>query len=252
MKQADGNWFADEAFWATSYPFMFPETSFALAVEQVDQLVALTGLASGTVLDLACGPGRHSVPLAKRGFRVTGVDRTHFLLDKARAYAAAENVEIEWVQEDMRELKRIETFDLALSLFTSFGYFEAPEENLAVVENVHASLKPGGTFVLDMMGKEVLARIYQPSDVQDIPGAGMVVQRRKVIEDWSRIEMEWIFIREAAQKTYRLRHWLYAGTELKALLLNGGFETVRLFGDLAGAPYGPAASRLVAVARKGG
>jgi SAM-dependent methyltransferase len=252
MNRDDGDWFTEEAFWATSYPFMFPDASFAAAAEQVDQLVALTGLSSGAVLDLACGPGRHAVPLARRGFRVTGVDATPFLLDKARAYAAAENVEVEWIQEDMRGFKRPLAFDLAVNLFTAFGYFESPEENRAVVRNVHASLEPGGAFVLDMMGKEVLARIYQPSDVQEIPDVGMLVQRRRAIDDWSRIEAEWLFFQDGGMKRFVLRHWIYSGAELKELLLSGGFETVRLFGNLDGSPYGPTAARLVAVARKGG
>jgi hypothetical protein len=139
-----------------------------------------------------------------------------------------------------------------VNLFTAFGYFESPEENRAVVRNVHASLEPGGAFVLDMMGKEVLARIYQPSDVQEIPDVGMLVQRRRVIDDWSRIEAEWLFFQDGGMKRFVLRHWIYSGAELKELLLSGGFETVRLFGNLDGSPYGPTAARLVAVARKGG
>jgi 2-polyprenyl-3-methyl-5-hydroxy-6-metoxy-1,4-benzoquinol methylase len=79
---------------AAVYPFMFPETSYRAAGEQVGHLLALTGLTSGTVLDLACRPGRYTIPLAQRGFRVTGVDCTPFLLDKARAYAATAHVDV--------------------------------------------------------------------------------------------------------------------------------------------------------------
>lgn len=251
MERADNNWFADESFWATLYPFMFPETSFAAAIEQVGQVLTLTGATSGAVLDLACGPGRHAVPLAKRGFRVTGVDSTPFLLEKARAYAAGEGVQVEWVEEDMRRFTRGNTFDLAVNLFTAFGYLETPEENRLVLQNVHASLKPGAAFVLDVLGKEILARIYQPAYVQEISEVGMLIQRRNVIDDWSRIENEWLLIQAGAVVgTFHLRLWIYAGAELRELLMSSGFETVQLYGNFEGAAYGPEATRLIAVARK--
>ncbi len=124
MENAASDWFADDTFWIASYPFMFPDASFALAAEDVTKIVALSGCEGTTVLDQCCGPGRYAIPLAKHGYMVTGVDRTPFLLDKAQAYAAAEQVEVEWVVEDMRRFTRPTTFDLALNLYTSFGYFD--------------------------------------------------------------------------------------------------------------------------------
>jgi SAM-dependent methyltransferase len=252
MEHAANDWFLDETFWATVYPFMFPDTSYAAAAEQVGHLLALTGLTAGTVLDLACGPGRYTIPLAQRGFRVTGVDCTPLLLDKARTYAAAAHVQVEWVQDDMRWFTRTDAFDLVVNLFTSFGYFETSQENRTVVQNVHASLKRGGVFVLDVLGKEVLARIFQPTSAQELPGVGLLIQRRQVIEDWSRINNEWLLIQAGAVRTFLLYHWLYAGVELKELLLSSGFATVQLYGNFEGAAYGPGATRLIAVARKSG
>src|SRR5262245_66625190 len=120
MEHAASDWFPEEALCSSLYLFTFSGSIYAAAAAQVGPLLALAGLAAGTVLDLACGPGRHAVPLAQRGFTVTGVDCTPFLLDKARAYAAAAGVQIEWVQEDMRRFMRPNTFDLAINLSTSF------------------------------------------------------------------------------------------------------------------------------------
>ena len=95
-------WFAEESFWKDLYPFTFSESSFASADVQVEKILRLAGVDGGQVLDLCCGPGRHAVPLAKRGFAVTAVDRTRFLLEQARARAAHAHVSVELVLEDMR------------------------------------------------------------------------------------------------------------------------------------------------------
>ncbi|HEV3304738.1 MAG TPA: class I SAM-dependent methyltransferase, partial [Planctomycetaceae bacterium] len=87
MDRGSGDWFESETFWARFFSFMFTDAHFAAAVENVPKIVALTGVTGGSVLDLACGPGRFAVAFAQAGFRVTGVDRTRFLLDKARERA---------------------------------------------------------------------------------------------------------------------------------------------------------------------
>src|SRR5271154_4481453 len=92
--------FEDEGFWRELYPFMFSERRIAEADAQMAKVRALTQPVGKAVLDLCCGPGRCSIALAKRGFRVTGVDRTKYLLDKARAKARSARVNIEWVQKD--------------------------------------------------------------------------------------------------------------------------------------------------------
>jgi len=80
MASGDDEWFADESIWKDLYPFTFPESAFAVGDEQVEKILRLTGVGRGKVLDLCCGPGRHTVALAKRGVAVTAVDRTRFLL----------------------------------------------------------------------------------------------------------------------------------------------------------------------------
>lgn len=118
-------WFDDDSFWRAFYPFMFPENRIADADGHMKKALILTKPPARTALDLCCGPGRCSIALAKRGFSVTGVDRTKYLLDKARARARAASVRIEWVQEDMRDFVRPGSFALVLSMFTSFGYFDS-------------------------------------------------------------------------------------------------------------------------------
>jgi SAM-dependent methyltransferase len=250
MSEAAANWFEDEGLWSNTYRFMFPASSFDQAIQHADQITDLSGFHGGALLDLCCGPGRYAVPLALRGFSVTGVDRTSFLLDKAREYAVEKGAAIEWVLEDMRRFIRAESFDLAINMFTSFGYFDDPEENMGVLRNVHASLKRQGVFIIDVAGKEILARIFEATGSKELQDDSLIVQRRQVTDDWSRMENEWLLIKDASMKTLRLRHWIYSGRELREMLEAAGFSSVTLHGDLDGSPYNQLANRLVAVARK--
>jgi len=229
---------------------MFPETRFVAAIENVPKIAALAGGLTGSLLDLACGPGRHAIPFAQAGYSVTGVDCTSYLLQKARERATRAGVTLEWVKQDMREFLRPDTFDLAINLFTSFGYFDEAADNRRVLENLYASLKPGGVFVFDHLGKEILAAKFQATLSEALPDGRLLIQRVSVIDDWSRIEGEWIVVRENDTTTFHNRHWLYSGQEIRDLLASVGFAEVSLYGSLEMTPYGPQAQRLVAVARK--
>ena len=205
---------------------------------------------SGPVLDLCCGPGRFSIPLAQRGFQVTAVDRSPFLLDKGAERAAHRNLNIEWVEKDMREFERPEAFDLVLNLYTSFGYFNDKDEDVRVLRRILGSLKPGGRLVMDLMGKEKLARIFQPTTSEKLEDGTLLVQRHEVFDEWSRIRNEWIFIKGSEVRTFEFHHTVYSGQELKDRLLAVGFGDVKLYGSFEGEEYGRESTRFVAVARR--
>ncbi len=243
-------WFEDEVFWNKLYPFLFTDRKLEAAEAEVGSVLELAGLEQGDVLDLACGPGRHSVALAKRGFRVTGVDLSPFLLRKARERARAENVDVEWVQEDMRRFVRPEGFDLAISLFTSFGYFESKADDLRVLRNIHQSLRGGGALVIEMAGREPLARRFQPTTSKELADGRLLVERHEVVDDWNRLKNEWIVIEDDTATTFRFEVRVYSGQELKYRLLEAGFADVRLHGGYDRSEYGLNAERLVAVAHR--
>jgi SAM-dependent methyltransferase len=245
--KAPMQWFEDEAFWQTFYPFMFSEQRFAAAPEQVDRVLALSGVQHGAVLDLCCGPARHSALLADKGFAVTAVDRSRFLLNKAREHAAGRP--IEFVESDMREFLRPSTFDLAISLFTSFGYFEAPDEDLAVLRNVKTSLKTGGLLIMDVVGKEYLASRSLACHWEQAANGNIFIEHAKVLPGWSRIRNHWLLVEGERAKRFEFEINLYSGQELAHLLRQAGFAEVDLFGSLAGTPYDSTATRLVVRAR---
>jgi len=249
-KRRKKEWFDDDSFWAETYPFMFPKKRFADAFDQIDKILALVKPRGKAVLDLCCGPGRCSVALAKKGLVVTGVDRTEFLLKKAKRRARTAKVKIEWVQCDMRDFVRPEAFDLALSMSTSFGFFDDKAEDSIVLSNTFTSLKPGGACMIDVLGKERLAKILQPTTSEKLPNGTTLVQRHEIFDNWTRIRNEWTLIRKGHAKAYTFHHTIYSGQELIDRMQQVGFADVELYGNLDGDEYGPNATRLIAVGHK--
>jgi SAM-dependent methyltransferase len=243
-------WFENDDFWREFYPFMFSDERFAAAPDEVTRILALTHSSGGGLLDLCCGPGRHSIEFARRGFQVTGVDRSPFLLAKARELAATSGASVEWVEQDMRNFVRPATFDLALSLFTSFGYFEDEQDDLRLLRNIHQSLKENGVLIIEVLGKERLARVWKDTMCNELADGSLIFQRPQIREDWTRIRSEWTLVKDGKSCTFTFEHTVYSGRELKDRLLSCGFKQVQLYGDIQGSPYGLDAQRLIAVARK--
>jgi len=243
-------WYEQEDFWRTFYGFMFSPDKFSAAQQEVEKVLKLTSFHGKRVLDLACGPGRHAVPFAQKGFTVTGIDGSKYLLEKAKAYADENSVPVEWIHQDMRSFVRQNSFDLAISLFTSFGYFDSKDEDLLVLKNIFEALKAGGIFLIDTMGKERFAKMYQPTIVHEMADGGLLIERPKVVENWSRIHNHWILLQGNVVHQFDFRLNIYSGIELKELLLKTGFSNVRLYGDLDGHEFDTNALRLVAVAQK--
>ena len=150
----------------------------------------------------------------------------------------------------MRQFERPVAFDLACSLFTSFGYFADESDNLRVLGNVYRSLAPGGVFVIDVLGKERLARRWLNAICSNLEDGSLLLQRPEVCADWTRIRNEWLLVKEGRARSFTFEHTIYSGRELKNILVEAGFRQVALYGDLQGGAYGIDADRLIAVAYK--
>jgi SAM-dependent methyltransferase len=245
------DWHQDDDFWQTMAPYLFSHKRWEEASGEIDEVLRLTQIPAGSrVLDLCCGPGRHSLELARRGFRVTAVDRSAEYLDRAGVRAEEEGLEIEFVQEDMRRFQRPSAFHLALNLYTSFGYFKDPQEDWRVGQNLCASLKPGGKLVMEMMSREVLTRIFRERDWQPTDDGGFFLEERKPSPDWTWMDNRWILVKDGQVEEFHISLRLYGASELAALLRKCGFGDVKLFGSLGGTPYDHTAKRLAILAVK--
>jgi SAM-dependent methyltransferase len=256
-------WFYEERFWQTFAPVMFDARRMAEPSEVADGVIHLADLdlyrtdmpdtpapnAPPRLLDLCCGFGRMALEFARRGFAVTGVDITGFYLDAARRGAAREALDAEFIQEDARAFTRPGFFDIAVNLYISFGYFENEADDARVARNVCESLKTGGVFIIETLGKEIAARDFVKREW--FPKGDFTVLTEYAIQGaWDRLQNRWIMMKDGKTFERVFSQRLYSARELRSLLANAGFSRVDFYGGWDGEPYNEDATRLIAVARK--
>jgi SAM-dependent methyltransferase len=243
-------WYEDDLFWETFGPELFSTERLQAASTEVDQVIELLKLEQESeILDLCCGIGRHSLALARKGFVVTGLDRTESYIVQARQQVNDEPLSVNFIIGDARRFCQLDSYDAVINMFTAFGYFEDQADDLRVLLNVHASLKRGGKLLIDIIGKEILARIYQAREWHE-SNNGIFLREAEVDCAWSWVKCRWLLIKDGKQYEHKFGHRLYSAVELSNLLYKAGFSQVEVYGSLDGAPYDHEAQRLVLVAVK--
>lgn len=230
------HWFGDE------YLRLYPHRDETDAAEAIDLIAAhMKGRAVNSVLDLACGAGRHSRLLCDRWWTV-GLDLSSALLKVARR----ESRDSPYVRADMRELPfATGSFDLAVNLFTSFGYFDDDREHAQVLKCVGRTTKRGGTFVLDFLNPEEVRRNLVERDERVVGGA--------TVEQFRRISMDGKYVEKTIRvrgKEYLERVRLFSSFELEEMVNGAGFDVVERAGDYTGASWSEESPRTILFSRR--
>ncbi len=210
--------------------------------------VRLTGVEpGGELLDVPCGFGRHSVPLARAGYRVTGVDRSAALLEEARRRAGGER----WpklTRADYRDLPFADaSFDGAVNLFTSLGYL-GDEEDTRVLAEIGRVLRPGGRLVIELAHRDMVVLRWSDADWRLLGEGRLLLEQRTFDAATGVAQTTQTLIDGAGQResrTWSVR--VYSATELLAMLARAGFAEAKAYGGFDGSPFTPS-SRLVIVA----
>lgn len=133
------------------------------------------------ILDLACGNGRHSILFAKKGFNVTGIDLSKYLIEEAKKALKNEFGKykdlLQFEIKDMRNIDHDTEFDLVVNLFTSFGYFKKDSDNEKVIKGISKALKRGGYFLFDFFNNTYLERNLIPCDIKKFDNKSAVQLR---------------------------------------------------------------------------
>ena len=221
------------------------------AEQQALAAVRLAGCEPGAdVLDAPCGYGRHSIPLARAGYRVVGADRSGVLLAEAQRTAGGGEWP-RWVRADHRRLPFDDgSFDAVVCLFSSLGYRGEDGDRQTLAE-FHRVLRPGSRLVVETMHRDRLMRVFQPRGWEPLPDGTILVEERRFDHASGVIETDHGLIESDGRRrsiTYQLR--VYTATELVRLLLAVGFAEAECFGGLEREPLS-ADTRLVVLARRG-
>lgn len=243
----DPNWFDGffEQEWLDEIALHLPNEG---TQSQVDFVVERLGLEPGArILDIACGHGRHSLELARRGFRVTGVDLSPRSLELAREAGRGESLDVAFVERDARELDFDAEFDAAINLFTSvIGYFEDDADTQKVLNAVARALVPGGSFLVDTVNAFALGRRYQEAMWEELESGGVMLHRGSFDLLKGRNEVTWTFIRAdgcRSELTHSLR--VYAPHELARMFDAAGLTVVGSWGGFDGQELGFDTWRLI-------
>jgi ubiquinone/menaquinone biosynthesis C-methylase UbiE len=204
----------------------------------------------GDLLDVPCGFGRHSVPLARAGYRVVGVDRSQTLLAEAKRRAGDER----WpklVHADYRELPFEDgRFDAAICLFSSLGYL-GDEADVDVLGQVRRVLRPGGRLVIETMHRDLAVRRFSESDWRLLGVGRLLLEHRTFDVAAGLVQTTQTLVESSGERD--ARHFsirLYTATELVAMLRRADFEEPKCYGGFDGAPL-RTDTRLVIVAARG-
>ena len=182
------------------------------------------------ILDLCCGQGRHLLELARRGFTsLYGVDRSHYLISRAKRVARQRGLVATFREGDARKLRlRENTFDLVYLAGNSFGYFESAEDDIAVLAELRRLLKPAGQLLIDFTDGDFLRDNFEARSWEWIDKDYFVCRERTLSKDNTRLVSREVITHTkkgvVADQFYAER--LYNADQLGALLAENGFDVL--------------------------
>jgi SAM-dependent methyltransferase len=200
------------------------------------------------ILDMACGSGRHAIIFAKKGFDVTAVDLSERLLSEAKENADQNSVKIDFVLTDILDFETTRRFNLALNLFTSFGYFDDDEDNFRVILKAYDLLTDGGYFVIDYFNKNYLLKNLIPTSV--FSENGLRITQNRLIEA-NRVRKNISIESNGSTQEFYESVRLYSYEEMITYIKKAGFNIFNEFGGYNGNYFNKESSpRLIIIAKK--
>lgn len=198
----------------------------------IDLIISNTNLdINAKILDAACGAGRHSIKFAEKGYNVTGFDLSTTLLNIAISHSNKKNLNINFINSDIRTFYTNVKFSIVLSLFTSFGYFDSDLENFKFVENAFNMLNDDGYYVLDYFNQTFLENNLI-EDTKRTVGTKEIIENRKIID--GRVVKKIKIISENNNHDYIESVKLYSYDELVNNFTSIGYKKIKVFGDYLG------------------
>jgi SAM-dependent methyltransferase len=191
--------------------------------------------ASLSILDIACGAGRHALELARLGYKVTGNDLSPFLLEEAKKQAQENKLSLKLTCCDMRHIPASGFFDLVVQLFTSFGYFVSKEDDRLVLNKAYGALKSGGWYVLDLLNPVHLVRNLVPHSCRTV--GNLILQEERAFDCDRIIKTITVTPPLGEILTFSESVRLYGKEEILSMLVDEGFSVAYIAGNYQGESF---------------
>jgi SAM-dependent methyltransferase len=219
---------------------------------EADFVERALSLARGAkILDLACGHGRHTIELARRGYTLTGQDINTFFLAEAARAAQGAGVEERWVHSAMRRIPFAGEFDAVVNLFTAFGYLESDDEDQQVIHQVAKALQPRGRLVLDVVNRDRVIRRYRESFWRQLADQSVVLtEGRFDLITGRNYERRVRIGRDGRREEFATVLRMYTLTELIAFCTAAGLQFQAVYGGYTGEAFGFDSPRCLLIAEK--
>lgn len=228
------------------YDILYKDRNTEEAQYFIDRLLKhLAPAPNATILDLACGAGRHSIYLASKGFEVTGIDLSEKNIQLARPH---EHEKLSFFKHDIRNYFRVHYFNYIFNFFTSFGYFNHERDNIKTLRAANWGLKDDGIIVIDFLNSHLVIKNLVPEEQKTIDGVQFNIT--KSFTDGYIIKH--IDITDGDKKL-QFKEKVQALTleDMQRYLDATGFELKETFGDYSLGAYKPTTSnRLILIAQK--
>jgi 2-polyprenyl-3-methyl-5-hydroxy-6-metoxy-1,4-benzoquinol methylase len=255
-------------WWVTAFDEKYLKTYIdivtpSLTELQASFLIEKLGLErESKILDLACGQGRISLELARKGYFVLGCDYSEQFVSAARSTAQREGLEARFIRSDMRGLTYESEFDAVISIFTSFGFFD-DADNVKVLRGISRALKPEGKLLIDINNAlGVISTLSKEGKKDGRTGCIATIKETdlsnglkvNIREEWSPVTMRWRMTRfwteDGKSRQYETDVRLYLLPELKYLMESSGLRCEKVFGDFGGSAFDCDSKRLIIIASK--
>ncbi len=214
------------------------------AINMIEEIA--NPLAGGTVLDVGCGRGRHSLSLASRGYRVTGLDLSKRSLESARRKAEEVGADVTFIHGDMRDPVD-GSFDMVVNLFTAFGYFEAEKEHQRAVDAMAGALNPDAVLVQDFLNPGYIKANFVPADRRTV-GSLEIRQRRRIKEN--RIVKTIEFVRKDGSHSFQESVALLALDDFERFYAAAGLQLLEVRGDYHGGDFHETSPRCILFSKR--
>lgn len=238
-------------FFTTGSPYLnHPLLTQERTTREVDFVIKQARLESGQrILDVGCGPGRHSIELARRGYRVVGIDPSETMISAARTRALEAPVAPKFIQARGEEFTSDEPFDAAICLFTTLGQIDEFGENSHLISRVADLLNPGGMFIIEVPNHHWVAENLKTSErFGDSENYTEITRRYDPVEKI--VSEKFDLVSSEGSREYLLKYRIFDKKKLKKYLKAADFGSISIFGDYESSSFSYKSINIIIAAQK--